>query len=350
MERPGIHVIVKISEIWILRYGFVKRFPIHAHADRFHQRGFSDTDIPSHCHKFFHLWNFSRQFLVYYLLENIQRLRAHKGNPVDEESGRGTDTQVYCKIAICFDGGLKLMLCNAIHKRWNVHPQFARILFIDRVAQCLPAEQLFMKLPEYILITGAHGCLCSREGIGVYGSQRQVSIHNPDLSRVGSQQRLIGLIMPAAAEWTLEIAELNERDRSVCGTKGIETFSWNIPTSVLSLHRRFNNRTIGLPGGLRALYGAYSVSCSPYHIAHKDSCRECKNCQRGVKVTALKCDGIFLLHHRFIMIGRFRDRFNCILSGRHKRHYNMPEKLTCCYFCNECAYKKVTVICKMTVA
>src|SRR6185503_11198700 len=185
------------------------------------------------------------------------------------------------------------------------------------------------------------------------GCQRQVTIHDPDLSGVGGQQRLIGLIVPAAAEWTLKITELNERDRSVRWTKRIETCSWNIVTLILRLDRRFNHWTVGLRRRWCVLHCASSISCSPHHIAHKDPCRECQNCQRGVKVTALECDSIvFLLHHRIITIcinDRFRNWLNCILSGRHKWHYNMPEKLIVCYFCTECAYKKVTVIFKMTV-
>src|SRR5687767_11204692 len=116
--------------------------------------------------------------------------------------------------------------------------------------------------------------------------------------------------MPATAEWTLKIAELNDCDRSVRWADGIDALGWNIVTFILRLDRCFNHRTVGLGyrlGHLCALRGHSSISRSPHHIAHQDARRECQNCQRGVKVTPFECDSIFLLHQRLINISRLKN-------------------------------------------
>src|SRR6266545_4965721 len=131
MERPCIHILVKIDKIRILGDRFVERFPTHAHAQHLDKSGFSDTDVASHSDEFFHvssiknraanfwlpcvflLWDFSSQFLVYHLFENIQRLCSHHCQSVDKEGGRGTHPQIDCEITIFLDRCLICMVCQA---------------------------------------------------------------------------------------------------------------------------------------------------------------------------------------------------------------------------------------------
>jgi hypothetical protein len=54
VERPRIHVRIKIGEIRVLGDRLVERLPAHARAKHLHQRRLSHADIPCHRNKFFH--------------------------------------------------------------------------------------------------------------------------------------------------------------------------------------------------------------------------------------------------------------------------------------------------------
>src|SRR5687767_6797210 len=92
-----------------------------------------------------------------------------------------------------------------------------------------------MILPKDVLIPSTHGSFCCREGIRVNRNQRQMTIDHSDLPWIGGKQWLIGFVVPAATIWTLKIAELHDRDRSIGGTQRMKAFCGNVIACVLWL-------------------------------------------------------------------------------------------------------------------
>jgi hypothetical protein len=88
-------------------------------------------------------------------------------------------------------------------------------------------------LPEGILLTGAHGSFCGGESLRVDGGERQVAVDQADLAGIGSQQRLVHLLMPATAEWALEVTELDDGDRCAFGTECVSALAGDIIADVL---------------------------------------------------------------------------------------------------------------------
>jgi hypothetical protein len=54
VEAPGLHVLVKIGEIGVLRHRFVEGLAVQPLSDHLDQCGFSDTDVARNRDKFFH--------------------------------------------------------------------------------------------------------------------------------------------------------------------------------------------------------------------------------------------------------------------------------------------------------
>ena len=54
VESPGFHILVKIGQIGIISFRFVKRVPLQFPAEQIHQGGFAHANIASDSDKFFH--------------------------------------------------------------------------------------------------------------------------------------------------------------------------------------------------------------------------------------------------------------------------------------------------------
>jgi len=72
-----------------------------------------------------------------------------------------------------------------------------------------------MVLPELALLIGALGCLGRLLRPGVDAAQGKVSIDEPDLALVRGLDLILRFVTETLAEWSLEVAEVDDRDRRV---------------------------------------------------------------------------------------------------------------------------------------
>src|SRR3989304_188851 len=241
------------------------------------------------------LWDFSGELFIDHLLENVKRLCADDWQTVDEERGRRTDAHVEGEIDIDLDRLLISMFRHAGFKGGHVQAEIPGVLCVDLTAEGFTAEKFFVVRPEGVLFARAHDGFRGGEGIRMYGCERQVTVDHADLAGICGKQRFIDLFMPAAAVRALEIAELDDGDRSVFGPERVGARARGIIADILRVfgcdRRTCGHRTVSLVRGLRALGGL----CSPRHVPAEDPRGKRQHDQHRVKMAPFEGDGIFLL-------------------------------------------------------
>ena len=173
------------------------------------------------------------QFFVDDLLEGVDWLGADQGQSVDEEGRSGIDAGLDCKIAVSLDILVVGMVRQARVELGHIQVEFLGVLFVDVVAQVLAAEQFIVIRPEGILFVCALGGLGGREGVWMDAGEREIAVHQADLAGIGSQQRLVGVLLPLAAERALEIAEFDDGDGRIGGADAGEPIAGYGVTDIL---------------------------------------------------------------------------------------------------------------------
>ena len=138
-----------------------------------------------------------------------------------------------------------------------------------------------------------------------------MAVYHADLAGISGKQGFVHFRMPAAAEWALEVTELNDSDRSIFGTERVRALGGDVVTDVLRFLgrdlRTCDHRTVRLA---RRLY--VRGSHSPCHITDEDPHRKRQYHQHRVKMAPFERDSIFLFNgllyfDEMLNLNRFDD-------------------------------------------